>query len=486
MDINPVAWFIQKCTLEYPQRMAGKTQPLPEFILNDEAFMNDFYKAHPHLVGRTKKTKQQAEAEDGMFPTFVKADSGRAPKADLAWHVRAWGRWVLKETRKELGRFYPTYADFEPLDRKNSPPYERREMILVSHKTDGTPDVEALNRGFTSDYLDNPSNPRWIAKPAVAYLWARTVTCKNCRATIPLLKTRWLCKKENKRVLLTVEPNAEKTGVVFGIENCVPSKGGNVAQKREHDKRIAAGTMSKSGARCPCCGLLSMTTNDLRLETTPTGSSAIILMAVVAEGQDSKEYRPATEHERTVADLQGSDLTERLRELPNATLMDTFAPCSTRSISAHLYGVRRWADLYTVRQAVSIATLGKAIHQAFEVMKKLIDDDDWQNAITNYLCLGVDRFVCFQCVNVRWKSDADSLTDAFSRFSISLLWDFAEAQPLGTSAGSYIRCNERIATALDTLISSINAVESPIVINGSAMEFKASAKFDAIVTDPPY
>jgi adenine-specific DNA methylase len=28
-DINPVAWFILKCTLEYPQRLAGQTQPLP-------------------------------------------------------------------------------------------------------------------------------------------------------------------------------------------------------------------------------------------------------------------------------------------------------------------------------------------------------------------------------------------------------------------------------------------------------------------------
>ena len=27
MDINPVAWFILKCTLEYPQRLAGQTRP---------------------------------------------------------------------------------------------------------------------------------------------------------------------------------------------------------------------------------------------------------------------------------------------------------------------------------------------------------------------------------------------------------------------------------------------------------------------------
>ena len=33
MDINPVAWFILKCTLEYPQKFAGQTRPLPGVCL---------------------------------------------------------------------------------------------------------------------------------------------------------------------------------------------------------------------------------------------------------------------------------------------------------------------------------------------------------------------------------------------------------------------------------------------------------------------
>lgn len=51
--------------------------------------------------------------------------------------------------------------------------------------------------------------PTIDGKPTVAYLWARTVKCKNCRATMPLLKTKWLCKKDNKRVLLKVVPNPD-------------------------------------------------------------------------------------------------------------------------------------------------------------------------------------------------------------------------------------------------------------------------------------
>ena len=114
-------------------------------------------------------------------------------QADLAWHVRAWGQWVLANVREELAPYYPTYADFEPT-KKDHVSYEKQHMKLIPLKNDGTSDIDQLNAEFTKEYVKDPRNPRWIAKPAVAYLWARTVACKNCRAEVPLLKTRWLCK----------------------------------------------------------------------------------------------------------------------------------------------------------------------------------------------------------------------------------------------------------------------------------------------------
>jgi putative DNA methylase len=110
--------------------------------------------------------------------------------ADLAWHVRAWRRWVLARARADLGRFYPTI--------------------------DG--------------------------KPTVAYLWARTVKCKNCRATIPLLKTKWLSRKEDRRVVLKLAPNAARTAPIFKIASGdeAAAQGGNGAQRREYDKKLGA------------------------------------------------------------------------------------------------------------------------------------------------------------------------------------------------------------------------------------------------------
>ena len=203
-DINPVAWFILKCTLEYPQKLAGQKRPLPDFILEDREFMEKFFKAHPGIAGTGQSlTRSQF---DGVFEAMQEGDVS-VPEADLAWHVRAWGKWVLNEARKELAAFYPTYAEFETLRPGPSP--QRGEgggvrSKLVPVDENGVPQIKELNAEFKKEYLHDPHNPRWVAKPTVAYLWARTVRCKNCRATIPLLKTRWLCKKENKRVLLNL------------------------------------------------------------------------------------------------------------------------------------------------------------------------------------------------------------------------------------------------------------------------------------------
>jgi len=52
------------------------------------------------------------------------------------------------------------------------------------------------------------------------------------------------------------------------------------------------------------------------------------------------------------------------------------------------------------------------------------------------------------------KLDAMAVIDAFARFAIPILWDFAEVNPLSDSAGSFQLCFERIAKALDNLLAS--------------------------------
>ena len=316
MDINPVAWFILKCTLEYPQKLAGQTRPLPEFALKDPEFMEGFLKAKGFKGASLRTFLERLGHGDGgeIQLDFIQYDDPIL-EADLAYHVRAWGRWVLARARKELSSYYPTYAEFEPLE-SHEEFLSRPSRRLLEVDEEGVPQVDPLNAEFDDAYLKDKQNPRWIAKPTVAYLWARTVTCKQCRATLPLLKTRWLCKKPRKRVLLTMEPNADQTGVVFGVQNDVPQNGGNAAQRREHDKRIGAGTMSRTGATCPCCGTI-MTMEDIRLEGR-AGRLNATMTAVVVDGgrRKGKEYRLPTDHELAMAEVTEKQLQALYADIP--------------------------------------------------------------------------------------------------------------------------------------------------------------------------
>lgn len=492
VDINPVAWFILKCTLEYPQKLAGQTRPLPDFILKDREFMMEFLvKGKGYTKAQAKKILEKyghkADGEDSEW-LFDPQDDDEI-QADLAWHVRAWGRWVLDRARRELAPYYPTYADFEPLDKKNARPYEARPMQLVPLKEEGTPDIDALNAEFTEEYLKDKTNPRWVAKPTVAYLWARTVTCKNCRATIPLLKTRWLCKKPNKRVLLTMEPNADKTGVAFGIQTDVPVKGRNAAQRREHDKRIGAGTMSRAGSTCPCCSTVN-TMEDIRLE----GKSqrlASTMTAVVVDGTKGKEYRLPNQHEVSMA----AAVTEHIDEvfakvpfgIPNEPTPAGGGRGAGRAFSVQGYGLMRWRDLFTARQLLALGTFVKHVRAIRDQMTDYRYPKEWVQAVGAYSTCGFDRMLDFNSSMLAWITSVEAIRNTFGRYALPMNWDFCEAAPINLVRGGWDMCLGAVMESYPTTSAASAATESmPHVRKASAMQSLDGERYDAIVTDPPY
>jgi len=490
-DINPVAWFILKCTLEYPQKLAGKTWPLPEFILKNEAFMEAFYKAHPHLIGRTKKTTRQREKEQFKPGFWDKPDSGRTPKADLAWHVRAWGQWVLDHARRELASFYPTYADFEHPTltaeaRKGGitqKPFEKRPIQLVPLKEDGKPNIDILNKDFSEEYLASKRNPRWVAKPTVAYLWARTVKCKNCRATIPLLKTRWLCKKDRKRVLLAMGPNVEKTGVIFGIGADVPVRGGNAAQRREDDKQLGAGTMSRSGAKCPCCGLI-VTMEDIRLEGRADRLGAV-MTAVVVDGQNGKEYRLPAELEIQMAAKADKSLPEVFAQIPFGLPDEPLPNKEALGFRVPLYGFDQWKKLFTPRQLLALGTFVKWTREAGRELTHLGYASEWVEAITAYLAIQNDKVADYNSQVCHWHVSGEKIGDTFSRFALPIVWDFTELAVTNDVGGAYSAQLDWLSRYIDHALVAGTDAESPNLENQSAIQL-SSSEYDAVLTDPPY
>ena len=384
-DINPVAWFILRCTLHYPRLLAGKTRALPDWALEDREFAEAFLKAQGvTTTPMVREAMARYGHEDGEGvqapPLWLDAALPEA-RAGFAWHLRAWGRRVLAGARRELARRYPTYAEFEPVRRKGggrtrlprAVRYRPRQPRLLEPDEDGQMSAAALNAEFDSLYLEDEANPRWVAKPAVAYLWARTVRCGGCRAEVPLLKTRWLCKTAKKRVRLTMEPREDGAGVAFGIEGNVAAGGGSAAQKREHDRELGAGTMSGSGAKCPCCGAI-VPMRDIRAEGR-MGRLGERMTAVVVDGQAGKEYRLPTELEVEAARVTEQELQALYREIPfglpdEPVSPDRPSPNSRGASGLPRYGFDMWRQLFTNRQLLALGTFVREIRRCAELMSE--------------------------------------------------------------------------------------------------------------------
>jgi adenine-specific DNA methylase len=501
VDINPVAWFILKCTLEYPQKLAGQMRPLPEFILHDDAFMAEFFKkAKGYGKAETtsalkrvsqrlkKKAKAKQVGEQGGLP-FAPAEGTEEEElqADLAWHVRAWGQWVLDRARRELARYYPTYAEFEPI-KKDQIAYEHQPMRLVPLKDDGTPDIQSLNVEFTEEYLEDKRNPRWVAKPTVAYLSARTVTCKNCRATVPLLKTRWLCKKANKRVLLTMEPNEGRTGVAFGIDTDVPARGGNAAQKREHDKRIASGTMSRAGAQCPCCATIN-TMEDVRLEGK-AGRLRSIMTTTVVNGAKGKEYRLPTDHELAMAIPADDQVESAFRDVPFG-MPDEPTPAgggsgAGRAFSVQGYGLMKWRDLFTPRQLMALGRLVSTIRAARDDMAEHQLPPQWTEAVQAYLSASLNRLVDQSTTLCTWYLPGENVKHTYVRYALPIMWDYAEANPMFDGGGSWSSAIRMCSSALDHALTAAEGAPLPHILRTSSISATMSQGVELVITDPPY
>ena len=481
MDINPVAWFILKCTLEYPQRLAGQTRPLPEFVLKDRQFMEAFLKAKGYKGANLRASLDRLGHGNGARFEMLSPDDP-VFEADLAWHVRAWGRWVLARARKELASHYPTYAEFQPT--KPDSDHDPHQMQLLDVDCNGVPQLDPLNAEFESAYLKDRNNPRWIAKPTVAYLWARTVTCKQCRATLPLLKTRWLCKKDRKRVLLAMEPDAGRSGVVFGVQADTPQNGGNAAQRRARDRRIGAGTMSRTGATCPCCGAI-MTMQDIRLEGR-AGRLAAVMTAIVVNGPKGKEYRLPTDHELEVAKVSEDRLQNLYADIPFG-LPEEQTPKAgigaSRAFSVDGYGFDTWRKLFTNRQLLA---LGEFVCSIRELPEQLSDyPREWQESIVAMSVPVISRMADRGSTLATWTNNPEKIRSTFARFALPITWDFSEFAPLSDTTGGFVQSVDWVFKVCAHLQGIVKSASGGQCIRQSAVA-RSIDGVDVIVTDPPY
>ena len=450
VDYNPVAWFILKCTLEYPSQLAGKKWPLPSVIGSAP---------EPDL--------QSAQGRfDGMAVQPTLGEAVSQTEGDLAAHVRYWGNWVLERARQDLASYYPTL------------PLHPEKPVA-------------------------PDNPLC---PTVAYLWARTIPHPDPKKNglqIPLLKTLWLCKKEGKKRALRMIYNAEANRFDFTVFR--PWSDSEVGPPTMTRKGVQCPPTEKAEflQSDVLVGDLFLPMDYLQ-RCGKEGKLNAVCTAVVVDvpkaengikgGFVGKEYRTPTPADdqaiiaaATAVDAVFSDVPFGLPREP----IDSARPSPNARGASGLtrYGLCEWVDLFTCRQLLALGTFVTKVREAHERISASYtqDGEKLAEALSAYLAIAVDRLADRSSTICRPDPSPtqSGIINTFSRFALPMTWDFIEGVTIEESSGGFYGAIEWVAKVV---AHACGAAKGDVVevFSGSATQVSDTEIYDLVATDPPY
>lgn len=358
-----------------------------------------------------------------------------------------------------------------------------------------------------------PPDASWDEAPPgylmpVAYLWTRTVTCKNpaCGATVPLVRQTWLCKKKGRYVALKMVDQPGAKQVRFEV----------VEAPTEKDLGFDPAGFSKGGnATCPFCGTVAESAHVKAEGCAKRLGQQLMAVVCTRPGKQGKVYLAAGQVDQLMAATGGpaipppAELQARLAAICQRTgLTVPHEPieANPRSMDTQHYGFQNWGDLFTPRQLLCLLTFAAAVREASQKLGQVISGpggppgqqtslspgqrpgplglEEREKVVVAYLSLALDKVAEIGNSLGRWEPVAQCTRTVFGRQALPMVWDFGESVPLATSAGNW---REHLGRVIDSIELTSNSSKPAHVTRGSATKLPwPSDYFDAVITDPPY
>ena len=371
--------------------------------------------------------------------------------AGLAEDVRYYGQWMRDEAERRIGHLYPKVRVTEEMaaERPDLERYAGRELTVI------------------------------------AWLWARTVHSPNpafADIEVPLVSNFMLSTKKGKEAW--VEPIVEGRDYRFEVR---------VGPPPDVDAAKAGTKINRGNFRC----LISEAPIPYAYidDEANGGRMGSRLMAVVVQGDRRRIYLSAQPDmdvvARSASPLWKPDLPSRGTWASNA--------------QGRRYGFHTFGDYFTARQLTALTTLSDLVSEAKEKAhqnalsvartRETVDIDlharghdepgpaAYADAVSVYLALLVDQVANHSSVVCGWNSPNGQMRSVFARQAITMVWDYAEANPFAASSGSYANVLERQVKAFTALAP--NGSRGAEVRQADAIRQTATCG-SIVSTDPPY
>lgn len=392
----------------------------------------------PKFAGRSPVNPEARASRDAWSTQWEGAQG-------LAEDVRYYGQWMREQAQKRIGHLYP------PIE-------------ITANMAKDRPDLKPLvGQKLT----------------VLTWIWARTVKSPNPafrHVDVPLASTFILSSKAGREAY--VEPMIEGDTYRFTVKVGKPPAGakeGTTAGKRAAFRCLMSGT--------------PIDYNHIRSEGK-AGRINTKLMAIMAQGARGRIYlSPTSEHEATALQVHPE-------WRPEVTLPD-----NPRDFKTPNYGLTTFADLFTPRQIVALATFSDLVT---EVIDKIAQDsisaglhqDDtgldsggvgaraYGEAVGVYLAFAIDRLVDYGSSIATWKPSGEQVMQTYKRQALPMTWDFPDSNFLGTKAICWANA---VKYTYENLLSTAGSMSAANAYAIQADAQTQSISLNKVVsTDPPY
>lgn len=359
----------------------------------------------------------------------------------LTEDVRWYAAWMKDEAQKRMGHLYPAVT-------VNADTLAQDSHLTVSGIKDG-------------DELE-----------VVAWIWAHTVMCPNpaCQAEMPLARAFWLSKDRKDKAWVEPVTDPLSHNVHYHVR---------VGKGKPPD-----GTVDRRGARCIVCK-----TNVPFEYIRAKGRSERLrarLMAIVAETESGKVYISPTADQETAADCP----------MP-PDVPDTDLPEEALGFRVQRYGLTKHRHLFNPRQLHALSAFSGSITQVHQRIEQDsvaagVPNDGiplyqggsgaraYADAVAIYLALAISKIATRNSILSTWNHGSGTLRAAFSRQTVSMVWDYCETNPF-LGMGNYLSGIEQIAK----LLTSLPSGQPGMAYQHDAAETNGWGPI-IVSTDPPY
>jgi putative DNA methylase len=428
-DYNPVAVFIEKATLEWPQKFGIEVE-LPREMVEGRG--------------------------DGARQLELEGKGDTVKVNLLAYLVEKWANIILEEARTEIGRFYPPDPDGwipvgylwartipcqNPACGAEIPLVKQFWLAKKSNKQIAyRPVVDNANKQVTFELLENATAIRSAGfDPSQGTVTRGDARCPVCGQVTKAADTRRLARqgKMGERLIVVVLHHSHQIGKRYRLAKA----------QDEHVFAEAAAYLQDKLVNWPYLE------SPLPEEKLPPDGT--LGFRVNKYGMN-----------------RWQDLFNTRQKLALVTFL--------QRIKDNYQRVR--SDAEATRTQIGWMDGSESVLPA----SPLFSPDELARAVVAYLALTLTRTSEFTSTLTRWYSEAEAPRNVFSRQALPILWDYDENNPFSDIAGSWRAMYERM------LYGSKESLEHEwsqvgVIGNYSAADLPlADAYFDAVLTDPPY